>query len=107
MFRLHPQVDAPHVVLEHGVGKLDEFLRRAVYLAQQPALHGPHQGDGVKLHHQLVGGAVQLFRELVHRGPNDAGDALLKELPQVAVPDGLERTEAEGPVVLDVSEELQ
>ena len=101
------QGSAPQVILEHGVCKLDQILGGVRQLSQQPALHGPGQGDGIELGDQVLNGEAGLPGQPVHGALDDAVNIFLKQTLEVAASHGTQGAQAKGVVVLNIVEQLQ
>ena len=102
------------MVLQDLAYKVDELLRRAVDLPQEPAFHDAGKGDDIELRHHvdIRRGAVwvqgaDLPTDLLHGAVDDGVDVCLKELLEGVPAQGTEGAEAEGPVFLQIAEKLQ
>lgn len=81
------------MVLEHLVGKLDEFLRGAVDLAHESAFNDTGAGDHIGMRHQRnvvlrdTGLHRAYFRsDLLHRAVDDGVDVRLKKALERVAP---------------------
>ena len=102
------------VVLEHLAHEVDQLLRRAVDLPQEPAFHDACQGDDIELRHHvdIRRGAVwvqgaDLPTDLLHGAVDNGADIRLKELLEGIPPQGPQGAETEGLVFPQIAEELQ
>ncbi len=109
-----PQPRAADVVLQHLVGKGHQLLRCAVDLAQQPALHHTRAGDHINMRQQgdVIRGHTGLHRahiraDLLHGAVDDGVDVRFEKALQMVPSHRAQGAQADGPVVLDVVEQLQ
>ena len=104
---LKPQRCAARIILDHLIQKRDYLLQGLVQFADEPALYKPGSRDNIEMSYHLNVGVrrvegVYLLADLLGGAIDHCMDIPLEEALEAITPNGVERTEANGAVIVVV-----
>lgn len=111
---LNAKLRAAHMVAYGLIHEGDKLLRGFVYLARQPAFNDARRGNDIEMRHhfhfRIAAGRIQhadILTKLLDSAVDDGIYIRFKKAFEAVAPDGAQRAQADGPVLVKILEKLQ